>query len=165
VTLTPVHLARLIAQEKVKCIECSWCCANCSPISLDPRDIKRLSKCFGISTKKVMRRYVDYYDGKTVLKNALPCEFLDLDGGLCKIYKHRPNVCREFPFLATEHRDQDSFWVLSQCPASTEYFNTYMKNNVTFNAIMERTSSPVFMKNVEKTMRRILKNKLKMEDF
>ena len=168
-SIQPIELARYLAQYKCNCVGCGWCCTSCAPISIDPRDIKRLAKGLGISHKDVMKKHITYYEGKTVLKNTLPCEFFDVSTFRCNIYEHRPNVCRMHPFMSNAQRDADAFWVNKECLAMMEYWMTYMnddaKHHQWFLEIMEKTKSERFMKNAENTMRRLLKKKCGMADF
>ena len=154
-----------IAQYKCKCCGCGCCCINCTPISLDPRDIKRLEKCFSMSRKDVMKQYVKKIDGEMFIRGDQPCMFLSRETLKCDIYEYRPTVCRTHPFLSNAQRNVDCFWIESNCAAMSDFWQDYMKDNHVFAAIMDRTSDPVFMKNSEETMRRLLKKKLDMNNI
>ncbi len=164
--IEPVYIARLIGQLKCQCISCGDCCVRSTPISLDPRDLKRLSKCFSISMKDVIKKYVRYVDGKTCIKVDRPCMFYDRIAMNCSIYKHRPNICRLFPYMANTQRDIDAFWVDSNCQAMRQFYDDYMNKNPTFLKIMELVdSNQEFARRSEITLRMLLKKKVGMSDF
>ena len=151
--MTPVELARKIAQQRCKCICCGSCCIYCTPISLDNEDIKRLE-----SRGFVWDNFVKVVDGNTFIKGDLPCMFLD--GNLkCQIYEDRPNVCRMHPFMSNTQLEVDCFGINSNCAAMSNFWWDDMKDNPVFKAIMDLTSNEVFLTNATNTADRLLKNK------
>ncbi|HJO02049.1 MAG: YkgJ family cysteine cluster protein [Candidatus Woesearchaeota archaeon] len=86
-------IALFIRKQEFKCKNCVKCCKLY--VELNPKDIKRIKKAgykedYFVGTRK---------KGKVLKIINGYCVFLSVNGGKskCKIYSHRPNVCRRFP--------------------------------------------------------------------
>lgn len=154
--MTPIELARKIAQVRCKCVCCASCCVYSTPISLDVEDITRL-----VSKGFIRDSFVRVIDGDTFIKGDLPCMFLD-SNLKCQIYEDRPRVCRLYPFMGNKDLDMDCFGIDSNCAAMSDFWNDEMKDNFVFKAIMDLTSNERFLWNATVTVDRLLKNKFGM---
>jgi Fe-S-cluster containining protein len=155
--MTPVELARKIAQMRCKCVCCASCCIYSTPISLDSEDIKRLE-----SKGYIRENFTKVIDGETFIRGDLPCMFLLKDTLKCGIYEDRPNVCRMHPFMSNTQLEVDCFGINSNCAAMSDFWNDEMKDNVVFKTIMDLTSNEVFLTNANQTVDRLLKKKFDM---
>ena len=82
-----------IRKQKFKCTNCVKCCRLY--VRLSPADIKRIKKA-GYKEDY----FVDIWRKHKTLKRVNSyCRFLSVNGGKskCKIYSHRPQICRQFP--------------------------------------------------------------------
>jgi Fe-S-cluster containining protein len=152
--MSPIELARKIAQYRCKCGLCGMCCIYCTPISLDAEDIKRLE-----NRGFVREEFVKVIDNETFIRGDLPCMFLLKDTLKCGIYEDRPNTCRKYPFMSNSHLEVDCFGINSSCAAMSNFWWDDMKDNPVFKAIMDLTSNEVFLTNATNTMDMLLKKK------
>jgi len=87
-------------RDNHKCIGCGKCC-HCSPIVVNPKDIKVMACALHMSVKEFKKQYTEVYPGHPGLshfKKENPCAFLD-ENNRCKIYNARPDVCRNYPLM------------------------------------------------------------------
>ena len=98
----PRGLGRLIvgadkaAWERTDCLDCANCCKTMSP-TYTHKDIRRISAHLGMTEKAFRKKWL--YKDKTGdwMNVKQPCQFLDLQTNLCKIYEVRPRDCAGFP--------------------------------------------------------------------
>ena len=111
-----------IAADVVSHIDCTQC-ANCCRslvVGLVPGDVRRLARGLNLPPGEIKARFVDREAGAEagewgVMRGA-PCPLLR--GKLCSVYEHRPQSCRDYPFLTP-----DFLWLMEpimngagQCP-------------------------------------------------
>jgi uncharacterized protein len=85
-----------------KCV--AWCCTY-DNIPVEPADVTRLAKHFGLTEAAAKRKYVKRGDKDcpAVLRHTkdplfeTSCMFLDKEKRACTIYTARPKICRAFP--------------------------------------------------------------------
>lgn len=106
-----------------KCIRCGKCCVEDNRggrrIVLTERDAEEISNAAGIklwefAEKSVSEAYpyvVRLIDGK--------CFFLE-PNSRCKIYPHRPLVCKFYPFVMQKIEERYVFHVDPSCPGLVE---------------------------------------------
>jgi hypothetical protein len=114
--LTDEHLDALVTQiaapilEAIDCKTCGNCCRSLE-VYLEEADIPRLAQGIHVSIADIETRYISrdmLPDADVDRKFAhRPCTFLN--GTLCGIYEHRPQACRDYPFLTPDFR-----WSLEQ---------------------------------------------------
>lgn len=89
-----------IRQQIIKlagCTKCGFCCKSTYP-SLEEKEVAKLAKVLKCSVSEFLEKYcttnpaTGYYPSLD-----RPCPFLDNEN-VCKIYKVRPEVCKEYPF-------------------------------------------------------------------
>lgn len=76
------------------CTFCGLCCTL--TVRLDEKEIGRIEKGTGLGREKFV---VAEPDGATLKRENGWCTFFRREGkiGVCAIYEHRPENCREFP--------------------------------------------------------------------
>lgn len=90
------------------CTRCPAYCCTYAEITVEPRDLVRLGKHFGVTPATVRRRYTveGPESGERVLRHqkdrlfGTACCFLDLETRRCTVYQHRPDVCKSYPEYA-----------------------------------------------------------------
>jgi Fe-S-cluster containining protein len=106
------------------CGRCPAYCCTYPRIIVEPSDIRRLARRFGITESEAQRKFTKKGEepGERVLRHRsdeifqTACRFLDRKTRRCTVYEDRPSVCREFPgtrrcgyydFLTFERRAQE----------------------------------------------------------
>ena len=93
------------------CRMCGGCCRDDREIILNPVDIYRLSRHFGLPTGVFIDKYCDaeisnVYGGFPIVTLKTPagtCIFLE--GDLCRVHTVRPACCRNYPVGTSFTRD------------------------------------------------------------
>jgi len=94
---------------KYDCLDCpGWCCSYTS-IFVNPSDLKRLAKYFGITEAQAKKRFTkkDSVEDRQIMRHkqekyfGTMCMFFDQDKRRCTIYHARPLGCRTYP--GTKH--------------------------------------------------------------
>lgn len=88
------------------CLTCANCCKTMTP-TYKPRDLKRISKHFGMSVTDFKKKWLKQERGgdRDWMNKWTPCQFLDLETNMCNIYAIRPDDCRGFPHLSKKFKD------------------------------------------------------------
>ena len=98
----PRSLDRLVIEGdksiwgKTDCLHCANCCKTMSP-TYTRGDIKRISKYLRITPREFRMKWLEKDKSGDWLNKSLPCQFLDMDTNMCKIYAVRPRDCSGFP--------------------------------------------------------------------
>ena len=87
------------------CNRCPAYCCSYPRIPIQPSDVERLARHFGISTESAARKFTKKSDepGEIVLRHqpdkvyGTICRFLDTETRRCTVYEGRPKACREYP--------------------------------------------------------------------
>lgn len=85
------------------CSKCPAYCCSYDRIIVEPKDLERLARHFGIDTETAKRRFTKVVEGEQVLRHQKDqyfksiCMFLDTKARRCTIYEARPGVCHEYP--------------------------------------------------------------------
>ncbi len=86
--------------EESPCEMCGRCCHQ-PFITVRDEEIDRVSSAAGIDLYTFMTKYLRRSgDGRWLFAHTDPCAFLGKDNR-CTIWKGRPEVCREFPYLVS----------------------------------------------------------------
>jgi Fe-S-cluster containining protein len=100
-----------LAKPIIASIDCKQCgnCCKVLDVYLEEGDMERLANGIHISIDDIMDNYIDYSvahsEGEYAKFAHKPCAFLH--GTQCSVYSHRPQTCRDYPFLTPDFR-----WVL-----------------------------------------------------
>jgi Fe-S-cluster containining protein len=112
----------VVMKPSYDCTKCPAYCCSYDRIIVEPRDLTRLARHFGIDPDTARRRFTKVVEGEQVLKHQKDeiygsiCAFIDLETRRCGVYQARPDVCREYPdrpkcgyydFLKWERRHQE----------------------------------------------------------
>lgn len=106
------------------CLNCPSYCCTYPRITVTKRDIRRLSKHFGLAEDEAREKFTKpgWMKRERILRHqkdeifGSACQFLDLETRLCTVHMARPSVCRGHPdgptcgyyvFLMSERRDQN----------------------------------------------------------
>jgi len=132
---TPRNLDHLVIEAdksiwvKTDCLHCANCCKTMSP-TYTRRDMKRISKYLGMSVRAFQKKWLQKDKEGDWLNKSLPCQFLDLDTNMCKIYAIRPRDCAGFPHH-TKKKMVEYMHVHKQnietCPATYRMVERLMK--------------------------------------
>ena len=97
----PFQILASEVQQHVDCTACANCCRH-SLVSVNKSELEKIAGHIGTTSEAVTRLYtVPDPDAPAlrILRNSEEgCVFLD--GNLCRIYKARPEACRDFPHVA-----------------------------------------------------------------
>lgn len=109
--LTDEHLDQLVeslAQPIISAIDCTKCgnCCRTLWVDVEPSDVTRLAKGLHVRPEDITTHYVTHpVEGDHLAWGRIrsrPCPFLD--GMRCGVYDHRPQTCRDYPFLTPDFR-------------------------------------------------------------
>ncbi|MHC4444682.1 MAG: YkgJ family cysteine cluster protein [Planctomycetota bacterium] len=84
------------ARDQMDCTTCGACC-RVNAIPVDDDDIKRLARHLKSSVSAFRKQYVESDEFCDNYIETSPCPFLE--GNLCTVYPHRPQACREYPYI------------------------------------------------------------------
>ena len=118
----------------IDCTQCANCCRTLD-VYLEPEDLNRLGRAFHVGLDEIRTRFVDDdvlpESGAVGKLKGKPCQFLD--GKRCSVYEHRPQACRDYPFLTPDFR-----WSMEQLvPGAAVCPIIYH----TLNALLERVDA------------------------
>lgn len=93
------------------CSNCPSYCCSYAQIEVEPADIRRLARHFGLDLATAERRFTKDGDdpGTRVMRHirdpifGTVCRLLDLETRTCTAYSARPQCCRDHPFTPTCH--------------------------------------------------------------
>jgi Fe-S-cluster containining protein len=87
-------------KDDFPCEMCGRCCHQPSILIL-PDEVDPIATAAGIPLHDFVSRYlVRTSDGRLLFSKTDPCAFLNKDNR-CKIWKDRPEVCRDFPYAVS----------------------------------------------------------------
>lgn len=121
--------------QEVDCLSCANCCKVMSP-TYTKEDISRISASLEMTPTQFKRKWLRYdRESGDWMNRSLPCQFLDLQTNMCKIYEIRPADCAGFPHLSKAPLT-DYFYIHKQniqyCPATYVFIEKLrMKRGVT----------------------------------
>lgn len=82
--------------KKIDCTTCGNCCKTISP-DLNETDIKQISHYLETTNKEFITQYLRQNKEGIFRFKEIPCPFLGKNK--CKIYKVRPDDCKQYPHL------------------------------------------------------------------
>lgn len=111
--------ALFIRDNPQLCEKCGWCCKNCDPIVVAPKEVLKLG-----STKNV--RLFARDGEKDMYAINLPCSY-QLKDNTCGIYKNRPESCKLFPLgnkngVTTVQRTVHCGFIEAMLTTKTRYY-------------------------------------------
>ena len=110
--------------RQIDCLKCANCCRTMKVV-VDRDDIQRLSTRLGITVRMFRRCYVTAPDPDgSLYLSSQPCPFLG-DDNYCGVYDHRPQACRDFPYLHAEGFRRRTLMMLVNCETCPIVFNVW----------------------------------------
>ena len=111
----------IVVPNKVQfdCQRCARCCGDTSHrgrnLLLTNSDVKQICKVTEMNPLSFASPISDggYYQYKMKKRNG-KCIFLD--GKACRIYNHRPLICRFYPFSVEKKSNKYVFEIAEDCP-------------------------------------------------
>lgn len=86
--------------EKQDCKKClGYCCVIAGWVRLSPVDTERLAKYTKLTVERFTEKYTVEYDGSRALRkrpNSGTGVCVFLRGGMCSVYKARPDTCKGY---------------------------------------------------------------------
>jgi len=102
------------------CLDCANCCKTMSP-TYTSKDVIRISTYLDMTQKDFREKWLRKDKTGDWVNVSKPCQFLDPQSNMCKIYPVRPEDCAGFPHH-TKKRMLDYMHVFKQnieyCPAT-----------------------------------------------
>lgn len=99
------------------CRACSRCCSH-KIIQVNPYEIARLARFYGISTSEFRKAYTDNGGAHLKRDEDDTCIFLGAVG--CGVHPDRPLVCRLYPLGRRVRADGSETWIHMERPAECE---------------------------------------------
>jgi len=98
------HLARQLAEEAARqmdCLECGACCRDIV-VPLEDNEIAAMATAKGMCTADFHKQFVREVEGYPQAIDAQPCPLQD--GTRCTVYECRPEPCRGYPYIGIDVR-------------------------------------------------------------
>ncbi len=114
------------------CTRCGSCCKKSHPIGLTDDDISSLAKGLYESEERIIRKYTRPFKGKKAkyrIKKDKPCMFYDDGAKKCRVYHHRPEVCRIYPLTGIDEANKSAMWP-KECDIVPRFFESILVFNV-----------------------------------
>jgi hypothetical protein len=109
--LTDEHLDAVVnelAQPIIRAIDCTKCgnCCRVLWVDVEEADASRLAEGLHVRLDDISTHYITHpVEGDPLTWGRIrsrPCPFLT--GTRCGVYEHRPQTCRDYPFLTPDFR-------------------------------------------------------------
>ena len=109
------------AWSKIDCTSCGNCCRTMTP-TWKKAEVKRLATHLGMTYQEFFDKWL-FIDEATgdIVNTTQPCQFFDMEKGLCGVYDLRPHDCATFPHMyRKDFFDQTEVYTanLHRCPAT-----------------------------------------------
>ncbi|MFZ3147975.1 MAG: YkgJ family cysteine cluster protein [Methanothrix sp.] len=119
---------QIAAQVLFSCENCGECCRGEGYALVDEADLHEIAGTLGISPSEARARFTDpdpeKNPGCRIIKSNGPdrsCCFLDVQARRCKIYSHRPRICRTFPMLNADTECEEILCFYSDCRGTAKF--------------------------------------------
>lgn len=137
---------QIAAQVLFRCENCGECCRGEGYALVDEADVREISRTIGIRPSQARARFTDpdpeKNPGCRILKSIGPdksCCLLDQQAKRCKIYNHRPRICRAFPMISADTETEEIISFYSDCLGTAKFVKM----------LQEKRIDPQVLKNVE----------------
>jgi Fe-S-cluster containining protein len=112
-----------LLNEFFDCSYCGLCCVGFDELQVCPEEISEISKFLSIDECDCISRYtkvVKKDDGKKIHSLVTPCRFYK--DKRCRIYSHRPLICKMFPLAINRDKDIAVLSGIYFCPQATQFY-------------------------------------------
>jgi Fe-S-cluster containining protein len=128
---------QIAAQVLFRCENCGECCRGEGYALVDETDVQEIASTQGISPSQARARFTDpdpeKNPGCRVLKNLGPdrnCCLLDVQAKRCRIYSHRPRICRTFPMLNADTECEEIISFYSDCLGTAKFVKMLQEKRI-----------------------------------
>ena len=90
-----VHAFHQEISRQIDCTECGNCCIQLKA-ELHSKDIAVLAQLENITDESYQNKYCEKNEFGEISLKTMPCRYLE--GKKCRIYEHRPEECKRFPY-------------------------------------------------------------------
>jgi Fe-S-cluster containining protein len=137
---------QIAAQVLFRCENCGECCRGEGYALVDEEDVAEIAKTLGTRPSQARARFTDpdpeKNPGCRILKSIGPdksCCLLDQQAKRCKIYNHRPRICRVFPMISADTETEEIISFYSDCLGTAKFVKM----------LQEKRIDPQVLKNIE----------------
>ncbi|MDD2754044.1 MAG: YkgJ family cysteine cluster protein [Methanothrix sp.] len=137
---------QIAAQVLFRCENCGECCRGEGYALVDEADVREIAGTLGIRPSQARSRFTDpdpeKNPGCRILKSIGPdksCCLLDQQAKRCKIYNHRPRICRAFPMISADTQAEEIISFYSDCLGTAKFVKM----------LQEKRIDPQVLKNIE----------------
>jgi Fe-S-cluster containining protein len=145
---------QIAAQVLFRCENCGECCRGEGYALVDEADVQEIARTLGIRPNQARDRFTDPDPGKNrgcrILKSRGPersCCLLDQQAKRCKIYNHRPRICRAFPMISADTETEEIISFYSDCLGTAKFVKM----------LQEKRIDPLVLEKIESFTREIEK--------
>ncbi len=128
---------QIAAQVLFCCDNCGECCRGEGYALVDEADVAEIARTLGINPSQARARFTDPDPGKNpgcrILKSIGPersCCLLDPQAKKCKIYSHRPRICRTFPMLNADTEAEEIISFYSDCRGTAHFVKMLQEKRI-----------------------------------
>lgn len=92
--------------KEIDCLSCANCCKTMTP-TFNKKDLKRISSHFKMTIPQFQKKWLkqERHGDKDWINKWTPCQFLDIQTNMCRIYTIRPADCAGFPHLSKKFKE------------------------------------------------------------
>jgi Fe-S-cluster containining protein len=128
---------QIAAQVLFRCENCGECCRGEGYALVDKADVREIARTLGIPPSQARARFTDPDPGKNrgcrILKSIGPdksCCLLDQKAKRCKIYNHRPRICRAFPMISADPETEEIISFYSDCLGTAKFVKMLQEKRI-----------------------------------
>ncbi len=128
---------QIAAQVLFRCENCGECCRGEGYALVDEADVQEIARTLGIRPNQARDRFTDPDPGKNrgcrILKSIGPersCCLLDQQAKRCKIYNHRPRICRAFPMISADTETEEIISFYSDCLGTAKFVKMLQEKRI-----------------------------------
>ena len=147
------RIADRVRTAGFSCLLCGACCSGAdNEVMVAPPEIEKLIRATGFSAEDIVEPYPEWIeDGDTrftfgwVLRRGPDGNCIFLEQNRCRVYAHRPHICRTYPFML----NGDAL-IVSECPGCIAGAKTPDAEMITEDLIRRRTAEESEARDTEK---------------
>jgi len=135
--LRDLDLAYGVCKELHDSFPCGMCgkCCHQANITVMDSEVPRIAKHLNMTEESFVNEFLYRRDGLWLFKKDGKCRFLGKDKR-CTIWKERPEICRDFPYLVAKFMSRVYLSIVNDFPIDLSYMENdwpctpIIKNNV-----------------------------------
>ncbi len=141
---------QIAAQVLFRCDNCGECCRGEGYALVDEADVAEIAGALCIRPSQAKTRFTEpdpeKNPGCRILKSIGPdrsCCLFDQQAKRCKIYSHRPRICRTFPMINADTESEEIISFYTDCRGTAEFVKM----------LQEKRIDPLVQKEIESLTR------------